>query len=245
MVWSGALDCRQHDGHSTNIQIYTQCSHKDVRMNNLISVKEKSFNSHTVHLLYSMLRARCFLGNWIQLKQHWPFPFISSCVCIVGRNPWYDSRRGWHTHTRTYLSLGCVNPEPGAPGGPHYHREPPPLAHSHGQQGSLPALARSLGLGPRCHPGESHPPLLSPGPPQPRTHSRACQLVGMGMKKPGSRSRGTKSTFVVFHEREYILYVVIHKEFRQLLQKSGEADVLIKTKDLEPDWGECRWNYKK
>lgn len=68
---------------------------------------------------------------------------------------------------RLNLSLGCMNPEPGAPGGPHYHREPPPSAHSPGLQGSLPAPAQSLGLGPRCHSEESRSPLLSPGPPQP------------------------------------------------------------------------------
>lgn len=68
---------------------------------------------------------------------------------------------------RLNLSLGCLTLEPGAPGGPHYHREPPPSAHSHGQQRPLPALARSRGPGPRCHSGESHSPLLSPGPPQP------------------------------------------------------------------------------
>lgn len=68
---------------------------------------------------------------------------------------------------RLNLSLGCLTLEPGAPGGPHYHREPPPSAHSHGQQRPLPALARSRGPGLRCHSGESHSPLLSPGPPQP------------------------------------------------------------------------------
>lgn len=73
-----------------------------------------------------------------------------------------------NTPTHTYLSLGCVSPEPGAPGGPHYDREPRPSAHSSGQRGPQPALARSLGPGQGCHSGGPHSPLLPPVPPQPR-----------------------------------------------------------------------------
>lgn len=60
---------------------------------------------------------------------------------------------------RLNLSLGCLSPEPGALGGPHYQREPPPSPHSPGLWGYLLALARSLGPGLQCHSGVSHSPL--------------------------------------------------------------------------------------
>lgn len=83
-------------------------------------------------------------------------------------------------HTQTYLSLGYLSPEPGAPAGPHYHREPPLSARWPGQRGTLPALAQGLRPGPRGRSGESHCPLLSPGPPHPKNTQQGLSIGGDG-----------------------------------------------------------------
>lgn len=168
VLWTA--DSMMMDTSQTERQI--QCSHKDVMMNKFISLEEKM--KELLHLLNSMI---CFKWcHWASLA----FPVCLLLPCLQHGNQPLNWQRMRPAHTQTYLSLGYVSPEPGAPGGPHYHREPPLSAHSPGQRGSLPALARSLRLGPWCRSGESHSPLLSPGPPQPRNTQQGVSIGGDG-----------------------------------------------------------------